>query len=141
MTSAVDVVLIEDDPFDAEAAQRALKEHPTVGEVIVISSGSRALDWLQNSENRKVGIVVLDLGLPDMTGVEVLAKMKGDEKLAHLPVVVLSSDSDPKNLLDVYRQGACAFLRKPDSVDGYRNMLDGVMRFWLLASWPPHSHA
>jgi len=140
MSPELDVLLIEDDPFDAAAAQRALKEHPKVGDVIVMPSGERALGWLNDDTARNIGIVVLDMRLPGMSGIDVLRALKADASLAHLPVIVLSINSDPSDLLEIYRQGACAFLRKPDSVDGYRSMLDGVMRFWLLASWPSHTH-
>ncbi len=139
MNPKVDVLLVEDDEFDSKAAQRALRSHPQVGEVHLVHTGEAALAWLRvgrPSESR-VGMVVLDLGLPGLSGLQVLEEIKNDFALTHLPVIVLSDNSDPQDLLEVYRQGACAFLRKPDSVEGFRNVLDGVMRFWFLASWPP----
>jgi CheY-like chemotaxis protein len=138
MSPQVDVLLVEDDDFDSKAAQRALSRHPQVGQVHVVVDGEAALACLKdpNSVGPTVGMVVLDLGLPGISGLEVLQTLKRDAALAHLPVIVLSDNSDPQDLLEVYRNGACAFLRKPDSVEGYKDALDGVMRFWLLASWP-----
>ena len=139
MSAKVNVLLIEDDELDAKAAQRALSLHPEVGEVHRVSDGETAITWLKNAsaEKNQVGMVLLDLGLPKRSGLEVLRAIKSDTSLAHLPVVILSDNSNPDALLEVYRRGACAFLRKSGSAEGYRRTLEGVLRFWQLASWQP----
>ena len=141
MAPTVDVLLVEDDAFDAEAAKRALALHDNVGEIHWAKSAEDALRLLAGDDEPalSVGMILLDLGLPKMSGLEFLNSIKDDFATAHLPVIVLSNNADPDELLEVYRRGAAAFLRKPDSVAGYRNMLQGVIRFWLLASWPTAS--
>lgn len=134
----MDILLIEDDVADARAAQRAMSTHPSVGRVYVECSGDGALRWLRQPEHitPPVQVIVLDLGLPGMSGLEVLANLKQDFLLSAVPVVVLSGGAEPEELMQVYRLGACAFMKKPDQADDYQNILDGVLRFWLLATLP-----
>lgn len=114
------VLLVEDNPDDAELSLRVLKRHFFKNEVIVIGDGEEVLDYLFGKgayEGRDMNvmpaIVLLDLKLPKIDGLEVLHNIRADERTRHLPVIILTSSKEDKDLIRGYKLGAISYIRKP----------------------------
>jgi CheY-like chemotaxis protein len=137
------ILLAEDDPNDIELTLAGLAESNLANEVIVVRDGSEALDYLTNSgqyENRPVGnpaIVLLDIKMPKMDGLEVLKQMKSNEKLKKIPVVLLTSSRDDKDLLHAYDYGCNAYVVKPVQFPDFVAAIKELGIFWALINEPP----
>jgi len=146
MTDSIDVeiLLVEDNPRDAEMTLRALRAGNLANKVVHVKDGQEALDWLfckgafaarVNTVRPKV--VLLDLKLPKVDGLEVLRVIRGDERMRGLPVVVMTSSNEQRDLIESYDLGANSYLVKP--VD-YESFSAAVLRFgyyWLLVNEVP----
>ena len=122
--SEVEILLVEDNPDDAELALRALKEYNLANHVEVVTDGEEALDFIFGRGayiNRKVEngpkIIILDLNLPKVDGLEVLRAVKGDERTKIIPVIVLTSSSEEKDVIESYRLGVNSYIVKPVKFD------------------------
>jgi len=132
--TAKHILLIEDNPDDVELTLRAFRRGDIQNEIRVARDGREALDWL-HGENPASGllptVVLLDLHLPRIDGLEVLRRIRADARTSLLPVVILTSSDEPSDLHDGYRFGANSFVRKPvafaDLIDAARQ----IGRYWL----------
>ena len=114
------LLLVEDNADDVAITQRALARAHIGNKLTVVADGQAALDLLYHEfhERREnVGLVLLDLGLPNLDGREVLRRISRDRRLRHIPVIVLTGSDEEEDLVRSYRTGALAFLRKPVQVD------------------------
>jgi CheY-like chemotaxis protein len=137
------ILLAEDNPNDVELTLAALAEHNLANEVVVVSDGAEALDYLycrgkfkMRSDNQPA-VVLLDLKMPKMDGLEVLRMIKKDDRLKTLPVVMLTSSREEKDLVESYSLGVNAYVVKP--VD-FQNFIDAVKKlgmFWAITNEPP----
>lgn len=137
------ILLVEDDPRDVELVMTTLGEHNLANEVTVAYDGEEALDYLYCRGNFKTrpdgnpAVILLDLKLPKVNGLEVLRQIRTDEKLRMIPVVVLTSSREEKDWIESYRLGVNAYVVKPvdfhDFVDAVREL--GV--FWGVINEPP----
>jgi CheY-like chemotaxis protein len=137
------ILLVEDDPKDVELSLAALSEHNLANEVMVARDGVEALDYLYHRESfaqRPPGnpvVILLDLKMPRLNGIEVLRRLKADDAMRMIPVVVLTSSRESPDLEQCYRLGVNAYVVKPvrfsDFVDAIRQT--GV--FWALINQPP----
>jgi CheY-like chemotaxis protein len=143
MNKLAPILLVEDDPNDVELTLTALTENNLVNKVVSVRDGEEALDYLYQRgkyEARPDGIpivILLDLKMPKVDGLEVLRQIKDDPKLNLIPVVVLTSSSMDKDLVESYKLGANAYVVKP--VDFY-NFIEAVKKlgvFWALINEPP----
>ena len=136
------VLLVEDNPGDVDLVEEALRGLPC--ELSVARDGVVALEVLrgvQASGARTPELILLDLNLPRVDGREVLAAVKGDPALQHIPVVVLSSSRAERDLLDTYRMHANCFVTKPVDLERFLSSVAAVVRFWLeVASLPTAPH-
>lgn len=114
------ILLVEDNPDDVELSLRALKKSAMNNEVVVASSGEEALNYLigecsGSGQNTRVtpSIVLLDLKLPKINGLEVLRRIRAEERTKQLPVIILTSSNEEKDLIDGYKLGAISYIRKP----------------------------
>ena len=114
------LLLVEDNPDDEALAVRALKQNHVLNQVIVVRDGAEALDYLYGMgkyEGRDVAkqpeVVLLDLKLPKVDGLEVLKRIRSDERTKYLPVVILTSSNEDKDLVESYKLGANSYIRKP----------------------------
>ena len=138
------ILLVEDNPDDEALTLRSLRKVNIVNEVFVVHDGADALDYLFCSRAHAArdpsdapALVILDLKLPKISGLEVLQRLKTDERTRLLPVVVLTSSSEERDLVESYRLGANSYIRKP--VD-YAKFIDAVRNlglYWLLLNDPP----
>ena len=138
------LLLVEDNPDDEALAVRALKKNHVLNEVIVVRDGAEALHYLYGTgkyEGRDVAkqpeVVLLDLKLPKMDGLEVLRRIRADERTMYLPVVVLTSSNAQKDLVESYRLGANAYVRKPVEFEEFSEAVSQVGLFWLILNEPP----
>ncbi len=131
----VDILLVEDNPGDVRLTQEALKEGNLRNTLSVVVDGEEALDYLYQ-RGKYVGkprpdLILLDLNLPKLNGHEVLAEIKKDEHIRHIPVVVLTTSDDEKDILASYNQFASSYIVKPVSLEKFIKVVTTVKDYWL----------
>lgn len=137
------ILMVEDDANDVELTLTALDEYHLANEVIVAGDGEEALDYLfcrgpyatRSSENPAV--MLLDLKLPKVDGLEVLRRVKSDDRLKKIPVVVLTSSHEEKDLLASYELGVNAYVVKPVDFHEFVNAIKELGVFWAVINSPP----
>lgn len=135
--SEVDVVVVEDDSTDAELTLRVLSRH--TDRIVVLRDGQEALDLLFSTPSGTAlpRAVLLDLKLPKVDGIEVLRKMKGDERTRTVPVIVMSSSGEPRDVAESYQLGANSYVVKPVDVDDFEQAITDVACYWLARNQRP----
>jgi two-component system response regulator len=143
-TEAVDILLVEDNPQDAELTIRALKKHNLANHLFTVEDGAEALDFVfcrgkyatrELSHSPKV--VLLDLKLPKVSGLEVLRALKQDEKTRAIPVVVVTSSREDPDIKTAYALGANSYVVKPVDFDAFAESVSSLGMYWLLVNQPP----
>jgi two-component system, response regulator len=132
------ILLVEDNPDDEALTLRAFKKSNIANEVVVMRDGAEALAYLFPSDGDapSPALILLDLNLPKVGGLEVLHKMRADERTQMIPVVVLTSSKLEEDILDSYRNGANAYVRKPVKFSEFTEAVKAVGVFWLLLNEP-----
>ncbi|MEP6850816.1 MAG: response regulator [Acidobacteriota bacterium] len=140
------ILLVEDNPKDEALTMRALKKSNVVNKVDVVRDGVEALDYLfctgeyeSRDPNVMPQLVLLDLKLPKMDGLQVLQKMREDERTKLLPVVVFTSSSEQEDMLKSYNLGANSYVRKPVEFEEFSEATRQLGVYWLLLNQPPPS--
>lgn len=139
------ILLVEDDPRDAEMTLAALEDHALANPVFVVHDGAEALDYLYcrgKYQTRSGGnpiVVLLDNKMPKISGLEVLQAMKGDEHLKMIPVVVLTSSRETPDLIEFYKYGVNAYVVKPVSFEEFMRAVKQLGIFWGTINEPPPS--
>ncbi len=132
MEAGVGILLIEDNDEDAELTQRALKRHNLTGSLLRLSDGAAALEWFFSSPDKQhPRVVVLDLKLPKVDGMEVLRELKRREETRAVPVVMLTSSKEDRDLREAYRLGANSYIVKPVEFDAFVNAVEQLGRYWV----------
>ncbi|MEN8188671.1 MAG: response regulator [Thermodesulfobacteriota bacterium] len=134
------VLLIEDNHKDELLTRRALESGLQIDEIIVARDGQEAVDLLFGKGRQDPvvpTVVLLDLRLPKIDGHEVLRRIRKDERTRLLPVVILSSSDDEKDIINGYREGANSYVRKPIVNDAFVNAVQSLGLFWLVTNTPP----
>ena len=137
------ILLVEDDPKDVELTLTGLAEYNLANEVVVAHDGEEALDYLhrrgayENRSNGNPAVVLLDLKLPKINGFEVLEKIRADESLRFLPVVVLTSSHEERDLVASYKLGVNAYVVKPVDFHQFVNAVKELGVFWAVINEPP----
>jgi len=137
------ILIVEDDPRDVELTLTALEEYNLANEVVVTRDGEEALDYLYCRGSFKMrggenpAVVLLDLKLPKVDGLEVLQQIKSDEKLKFIPVVVLTSSREEKDMVTSYKLGVNGYVVKPVDFHDFVNAIKELGVFWALVNEPP----
>jgi two-component system response regulator len=134
MTSR-DILLIEDNPDDQALTLRALKKNNILNEVTVASDGAEAMELLfpaSGAAGMLPGLILLDLKLPKVDGLEVLQRLRADPRAGIVPVVVLTSSKEQEDILDSYHSGANGYVRKPVNFADFSDAVSTLGMFWLL---------
>jgi CheY-like chemotaxis protein len=137
------ILIVEDDPNDVELTLTALEEYKLANEVVVTRDGEEALDYLyyrgkfKTRSNGNPAVLLLDLKLPKRDGREVLQQIKSDEKLKMIPVVVLTSSHEEKDVVASYKLGVNAYVVKPVDFHEFVNAVKELGVFWAVINEPP----
>ncbi len=137
------ILMVEDDPKDVELTLTALEEYNLSNEVIVTHDGEEALDYLyhrgkfQTRANGNPAVLLLDLKLPKVDGLEVLQQLKSDEKLRMIPVVVLTSSREERDMVATYKLGVNAYVVKPVDFHEFVNAIKELGVFWAIINEAP----
>ena len=138
------ILLIEDHPDDIELTLDALSAHNLANEVVVVEDGAEALDYLYKRGKYRMrakaqpAVILLDLKLPKVDGLEVLRIIKNDDELKVIPVVVLTSSREEPDLMTSYRLGVNAYVVKPVNFDQFVEAIKQLGVFWVLVNEPPN---
>lgn len=142
---AIEILLVEDNPNDIELALRALKKHNLANKVHVVKDGAEALNYIfgtgsyvSRDVNNKPKVVFLDLKLPKVDGLEVLRRVKSDEKTKVIPIVVLTSSTEERDIIESYQLGVNSYIVKPIDFDKFMDAVSELGLYWLLLNQPPH---
>jgi CheY-like chemotaxis protein len=137
------ILMVEDDPKDVELTLEALEEYHLANEVVVTRDGQQALDYLycrgefSGRSNDNPAVMLLDLKLPKVDGLEVLQKIKSDDRLKMIPVVVLTSSHEEKDMMRSYSLGVNAYVVKPVDFHEFVNAVKELGAFWAVINEPP----
>ncbi len=133
----VDVVIVEDDPNDAELIMRVFRKHNMVNKIVLLKDGAEALDFFFGSRaNDHPKVVLLDLKLPKVNGIEVLQRLKSEERTKDIPVVVLTSSAEGQDVKDAYKYGVNSYVTKPIRFEEFANAVSELRLYWLLLNKP-----
>ncbi|MEX2164092.1 MAG: response regulator [Sulfuricaulis sp.] len=138
------ILLVEDNPDDEELTLRALRQNNIMNMVDVARDGAEALDYLfcqgahkARDPSQKPAIVMLDLKLPKIDGLEVLRRIRADERTRLMPVVILTSSKEEQDLLKSYSLGANSYIRKPVDFNQFVTTVGHLGLYWLVLNEPP----
>jgi CheY-like chemotaxis protein len=137
------ILMVEDDPKDVELTLTALEEYNLANEVVVTRDGEQALDYLyqrgqfKTRGNGNPAVLLLDLKLPKVDGLEVLKQIKADKRLSLIPVVVLTSSKEEKDMVASYQLGVNAYVVKPVDFHEFVNAIKELGVFWAVINEPP----
>jgi two-component system response regulator len=141
--NAVDILLVEDNPQDAELTTRALKKHNLANRLFTVEDGAEALDYLfcrgkysARDLSYRTKVVLLDLKLPKMSGMDVLRILKGDERTRDIPVVVVTSSREDPDIKAAYGLGANSYVVKPVDFEAFAEAMSTIGLYWLLINQP-----
>jgi CheY-like chemotaxis protein len=144
MENEVEIVLVEDNPNDMELALRALKKNNIANNIIALEDGEQALDYLYGrgefaDRNTTVNprLILLDLKLPKMDGLEVLKVIKSDPEKKMIPVVMLTSSKEECDVVESYRLGVNSYIVKPVDFDNFVESIHQIGFYWLLMNENP----
>lgn len=140
----VEILLVEDNPNDVELTIRALKRQNLANNIHVARDGAEALDFIfatgahaGREINNHPKVILLDLKLPKVDGLEVLRRIKSDEKTKTTPVVVLTSSREEKDIVESYRLGVNSYIVKPVDFDRFVQAISELGLYWMLLNHPP----
>lgn len=141
----IEILLVEDSVHDAELTIRALRKNDVAKNILHLRDGAIALDYLfgtgqyqgRNTAN-KPKLILLDLKMPKVSGLEVLEKIAGDVTTHKIPVVVLTSSKEHPDVDQAYRLGANSYIVKPVDFESFSQVVNALGMYWLLHNHPPH---
>jgi two-component system response regulator len=140
----VDILLVEDNPQDAELTARALKKRHLANWLFVVEDGAKALDFIfcrgeyaQREASNRPKVVLLDLKLPKVNGLEVLHALKADEQTRAIPVVMVTSSAEDPDIRTAYELGANSYVVKPVDFDAFVETMSHLGFYWLLVNQTP----
>jgi CheY-like chemotaxis protein len=141
--NAVEILIVEDNPRDAELTLRALKKNNLANNILVAKDGAEALDFFfchgkfeKRSFTNPPKVVLLDLKLPKVNGLEVLKIVKGDKRTSHIPIVVVTSSKQEPDMKEAYALGVNSYVVKPVDFDQFINAMSSLGLYWLLVNEP-----
>lgn len=140
----IEILLVEDNPDDVELTLHALRKEKLANNIHVARDGEEALDFLfcngthaERSFEHPPKLILLDLKLPKVDGMEVLRRLKADSRTKTIPVVILTSSREERDLINGYGLGANSYIQKPVDFDQFRQTVKTVGLYWLLINQPP----
>ncbi len=142
--TTVEILLVEDNPNDAELTLRAMKKNNLANKVVHLKDGADALDYIfctgayaARDKNQKPKVILLDLKMPKVDGIEVLRAVKGDERTRSIPVVMLTSSNEDPDVKTCYDLGANSYIVKPVGFENFTKVVAELGMYWVLINQPP----
>jgi two-component system response regulator len=140
-----EILLVEDDPQDVELTLRAFRNENVTNRIEVVRDGEEALDYLFRRGNyssrmadNPPALVLLDLKLPKVDGLQVIRQVKGSEECGSIPLVVLTSSGEPRDVIESYRLGVNSYIQKPVDTREFRQAIKTLALYWLVVNRPPN---
>ncbi len=136
----IEIVIVEDNPSDAELLLRVFRKHKVANRIILLEDGAQALDFFfppNGSIHVPSRMIILDLKLPKVNGIEVLRRLKSDERTKKTPVVVLTSSREERDLNDSYGSGVNSYVTKPIKFEEFAKVVSELDLYWRLVNKPP----
>jgi len=140
----VEILLVEDNPNDVELTLHAFKKYKLANRIHVVRDGAEALDYLfatgayaERDINHHPKVILLDLKLPKVDGLEVLRRAKADPRTQAIPVVVLTSSTEERDIVESYKLGVNSYIRKPVDFEQFTESVRTLGMYWLLLNQPP----
>lgn len=144
MDEAIEILLVEDDPQDAELTLRALQSENLGNRIELVRDGEEALDFLfrrgaytNRSPAHSLKLVLLDLKLPKVDGLQVLREIKASQECRAIPVVVLTSSGEQRDIVESYKLGVNSYIQKPVDIAQFRQTIKSLGLYWLVVNRPP----
>lgn len=141
--NAVEILIVEDNPRDAELTMRALRKNNLANHVLIAEDGAEALDFFfcrgkfnKRSITNPPKVVLLDLKLPKVSGLEVLKIVKGDKRTSLIPVVIVTSSRQEPDIKEAYELGVNSYVVKPVDFEQFHNAMSSLGLYWLLVNEP-----
>ena len=134
------ILLVEDNLDDVRLTRRAMEKNNISNKMVVVNDGVEAIDYLMRALNALEAmptVILLDLKLPRMDGMEVLNRIRGDERLKRLPVVILTSSKEEQDIMKSYNLGANSYIHKPVDFEQFTDAVRNLGLYWLLLNEPP----
>lgn len=142
--SIIEILLVEDNPSDIKLTLKALQKHNLANKVYVVSDGEEALDYIfcrgkysDKDVNEKLKVILLDLKLPKVDGLEILKVIKHEDNTKTIPVVILTSSKEEKDIVESYKYGVNSYIVKPLDFDQFVKSVSDLGLYWLLLNEPP----
>lgn len=131
------ILLVDDDPADQKLIKNSLKKQKIANEIIVVSSGEEGLDYLRRKDDFSndcpwPDIILLDLNMPGMGGKEFLRTIKSEDSIKHIPVVVLTTSSSERDIIESYKLQASGYVTKPVKLNEFAEVMTGIGNYWFL---------
>ena len=145
--NAIEILLVEDNPDDVELTLHALKEQNITNHIEVVRDGAEALDFIfctgqyeHRSMENAPKLILLDLKLPRVDGLEVLEKIKSDPRTKAIPVVILTSSREERDIVESYKLGVNSYITKPVDFEQFSEAVRQLGLYWLLLNEPPYQY-
>jgi CheY-like chemotaxis protein len=131
------ILLVEDDPADQKLIKTSMLNQKIDNELIAMDTGEAALEYLAHSKSGEAGystpdLILLDLNMPGMDGRDFLRRLKADDVLDTIPVVILTTSDSEQDILETYKLQASGYIKKPPTIDGFREVLSQLQEYWFV---------
>ena len=130
------ILLVEDDQIDMMMVMRALKEIHVTNPVVHLENGEDALNYLRNEKSEKPCLILLDLNMPIMNGIEFLQAVKDDEQLRRVPIVVLTTSVEQQDKLNSFNFGVAGYMAKPVNYQQFVEVMRSIDAYWTISEMP-----
>jgi len=144
MNSQVDILLVEDSQDDIDLALHALRQGKLANSIFVVRDGEEALDFIfcrgtfsERNIDHPPKLVLLDLKLPKVDGLQVLKAVKSDPRTRTIPIVIMTSSKEERDMVESYNSGVNSYIQKPVDFDQFRNTVKTLGLYWLVVNQPP----
>lgn len=137
MDSNKPVLLVEDDKVDALTVTRAFRELDIANSVINVENGQDALDYLNNQKNEKPCLILLDINMPKMNGIEFLKQFRQHELLNYIPVIVVTTSRDDSDKYEMFSLSVSGYMVKPIEYELFLKTINTIRSYWSLSKFPP----
>jgi CheY-like chemotaxis protein len=136
MRSSKPILLVEDDDVDVMTVKRALKDLNIKNRLVNTANGEEALEYLKNNSNKKPCIILLDLNMPKMNGIEFLQVVKADDTLKKIPIIVLTTSSQQQDIVESFRLSVAGYIVKSVDYAEYTEAINTINLYWSLSKLP-----